>query len=88
MLEHASPRVRLRAGQRLEGMSFQDSLEALLQVARRGTTLSGRLQGLWGYSIVHHASAKKGGELCPSLKEEHRESCEKVVAESILYYPD
>ncbi|MDB6069056.1 MAG: hypothetical protein JWL81_227 [Verrucomicrobiales bacterium] len=52
MLEHASPRVRLRAGQRLEGMSFQDSLEALLQVARRGTTLSGRLQGLWGAATV------------------------------------
>ncbi len=46
------------------------------------------IEGLVSYYIVHHASAKKAGELCPSLREEHQASCRKVVAESVMYYPD
>ena len=52
LLGHPSPRVRLRARQRLEGMSFQDSLEALLQVARRSPSLPARLHGLRGAAAV------------------------------------
>lgn len=52
LLEHPSPRVRLRARQRLESMNFQDSLEALLQVARRSKMLPARLHGLWGAATV------------------------------------
>ncbi len=52
LLEDPSPRVALRARQRLEDLPFQDSLEVLLQVARRSASLPARLHGLHGAGAV------------------------------------
>lgn len=46
------------------------------------------IQGMVSYYIVHHASYKKGAELCPLLSEEDRSICERVVLENVRFYPD
>ena len=69
LLAHPSPRVALRARQRLEGMSFQDSLEALLQVARRGPTLASRLHGLRGAGAIARQDAALLNELTAFLSD-------------------
>lgn len=67
LLNHPSPRVALRARQRLEGMSFQDSLEALLQMARRGPSPAARLHGLRGAGAVARQDPALLNELVPFL---------------------
>ena len=69
LLGHAGPRVALRARQRLEGLSFQDSLEALLQVARRGATLPARLHGLRGAGAVARQDSALLNELTSFLND-------------------
>jgi hypothetical protein len=46
------------------------------------------MQGIVSYYIVHFASASKGAELCPLLKEENRATCERIVSESRAAYPE
>lgn len=69
LLEHPAPRVAWRARQHLEGMRFQDSMEALLQVARRGTGLSARLHGLRGAGAVARQDPALLNELIPFLND-------------------
>gem|GEM_PF-5206744 len=67
LLENPSARVRLRAQQRLSSMSFQDSLEALLQVARRHASPVTRLQALWGAGALARREPALTNELLPFL---------------------
>ncbi len=67
LLENPSARVRLRAQQRLSGMSFQDSLEALLQVARRHASRPTRIQALWGAGAMTRREPALSNELLPFL---------------------
>ena len=69
LLDHESPRVSLRARQRLEGMPFQDSMEALLQAARRGPGLRARLHGLRGAGAVARQDPALLNELTPFLND-------------------
>lgn len=69
LLEHPSPRVRLRARQRLEALPFQDSLEPLLETARDSPSLSARLHGLWGAAAVARQDPALLPELHPFLSD-------------------
>ncbi len=69
LLDHPAPRVALRARQQLEGMRFQDSMETLLQVARRGNGLSARLHGLRGAGAVARQDPVLLNELIPFLND-------------------
>ncbi len=70
LLAHPSPRVALRARQRLESLPFQESLEALLQVARRGPSLTARLHALRGAGAAARQDAALLNEILPFLTDD------------------
>ncbi len=46
------------------------------------------IEGLVSYAIVHEAKSSAGSAVCPQLREENREACEKMVKEALPFYPD
>lgn len=68
-LEHSSPRVRLRAGQRLAAMPFEDSMEPLLVTARHARTVAARVQSVWSAGSLARREPALLNELVSFLKD-------------------
>ncbi len=69
LLENDSPRVRLRAGQRLAAMPFQDSMEPLLLTARRSKNLAARVQAVWSAGTLAREDSALLNELVRFLSD-------------------
>jgi hypothetical protein len=46
------------------------------------------IEGLVSYAIVHAAKASAGAAICPTLREEHRAACARVVEQAEEFYPE
>jgi quinoprotein glucose dehydrogenase len=67
LLEHPSPRVRLRAARRMAEMPFQEAMEPLLAVAARSKNLAARYQALRAAGWLSQGDSALLGEVARFL---------------------